>query len=205
MKELRVNKRLRKKVIGYGYKNTREWTQAKVKRIIFIDIFAAIPEVVALIALIYGLLKKMETWELVGISGGMWCGTALVPLCVAIIYYKIIRDNSSVYYEIYKTEQLFYDDQRFCFSYTDFGTGELCTYNVEYQEIEKIIDYPNVNMIEIKGHFGAEITRTRTSVMYNENREREMTVSIGYYYDGFDDFKRTLSEKSGLKFETKDY
>lgn len=96
----------------------------------------------------------METWELVAISGGMWCSTALVPLCVAIIYYKIIRNNSSVYYEIYKIEQLFYDDQRFCFSYTDFGTEELCTYNVEYQEIEKIIDYPNVNMIEIKGHFG---------------------------------------------------
>ena len=147
----------------------------------------------------------METWELVAISGGMWCSTALVPLCVAIIYYKIIRNNSSVYYEIYKTEQLFYDDQRFCFSYTDFGTEELCTYNVEYQEIEKIIDYPNVNMIEIKGHFWAELTRNRTSVMHNENREKEMTVSIGYYYDGFDDFKRTLSEKSGLKFETKDY
>lgn len=52
---------------------------------------------------------------------------------------------------------------------------------------------------------GAELTRNRTSVMYNENREKEMTVSIGYYYDSFDDFKRTLSEKSGLKFETKDY
>ena len=205
MKELKVNKRLRKKIVGRGYKNTNEWIQAKVKRIIFIDIFAAIPEVAALIALIYALLKKMETWELVAISGGMWCSTALVPLCVAIIYYKIIRNNSSVYYEIYKTEQLFYDDQRFCFSYTDFGTEELCTYNVGYQEIEKIIDYPNVNMIEIKGHFGAELTRNRTSVMYNENREKEMTVSIGYYYDSFDDFKRILSEKSGLKFETKDY
>ena len=91
-----------------------------------------VPEVAALIALIYALLKKMETWELVAISGGMWCSTALVPLCVAIIYYKIIRNNSSVYYEIYKTEQLFYDDQRFCFSYTDFGTEELCTYNVGY-------------------------------------------------------------------------
>lgn len=205
MKELRVNKRLRKKIVGYGYKNTREWTRAKVKRIIFIDIFAAIPEVAALIALIYAWLKKMETWEIVLIPTGVLCSTALVPWCVAIIYYKIIRNNSSVYYEIYKTEQLFYDDQRFCFSYTDYGTEELCTYNVEYQEIEKIIDYPNVNMIEIKGHFGAELTRNRTSVMHNENREKEMTVSIGYYYDGFDDFKRTLSEKSGLKFETKDY
>ena len=39
----------------------------------------------------------------------------------------------------------------------------------------------------------------------NENCEKEMKVSIGYYYDGFDDFKRTLSEKSGLTFETKDY
>ena len=30
---------------------------------------------------------------------------------------------------------------------------------------------PNVNLIEIKGHFGTELTRNRTSVMYNENRE----------------------------------
>ena len=36
---------------------------------------------------------------------------------------------------------------------------------------------PNVNMIEIKGHFGTELTRNRTSVMYNENREKEMTIS----------------------------
>ena len=36
---------------------------------------------------------------------------------------------------------------------------------------------PNVNLIEIKGHFGIELTRNRTSVMYNENREKEMTIS----------------------------
>ena len=52
MKELRVDKKLRNKIIGTGYKKTVEWTQAKIKRIIFIDIFAAIPEVAALIALI---------------------------------------------------------------------------------------------------------------------------------------------------------
>ena len=37
---------------------------------------------------------------------------------------------------------------------------------------------PNVNLIEIKGHFGTELTRNRTSVMYNENREKEMTISF---------------------------
>ena len=58
MKELRVDKKLRNKIIGTGYKKTVEWTQAKIKRIIFIDIFAAIPEVAALIALIDALLKK---------------------------------------------------------------------------------------------------------------------------------------------------
>lgn len=36
---------------------------------------------------------------------------------------------------------------------------------------------PHVNMIEIKGHFGTELTRNKTSVMHNENREKEMTVS----------------------------
>ncbi len=205
VKELRVDKKLRNKIIGTGYKKTVEWTQAKIKRIIFIDIFAAIPEAAALIALIDALLKKMETWELVVIPGGVWCSTALVPLCVAIIYYKIIRNNSSVYYEIYNTEQLFYDDERFCFCYTDFGLDELCTFNIGYQEIEKIIDYPNVSMIEIKGHFRAELTRDKAVLMFNENCEKEMKISIGYYYDGFDDFKRILSEKSGLTFETKDY
>ena len=33
---------------------------------------------------------------------------------------------------------------------------------------------PHVNMIEIKGHFGTELTRNRMSVMYNENREKEL-------------------------------
>ena len=58
MRELKVNKKLKKKIVGQGYKNTNEWIQAKVKRIIFIDIFAAIPEAAALIALIDALLKK---------------------------------------------------------------------------------------------------------------------------------------------------
>ena len=44
----------------------------------------------------------------------------------------------------------------------------------------------------------------RVSV-YNRECSDEIKVSIGYYYDAFDEFKRTLSEKSGLKFETKDY
>lgn len=203
MKELRVDKKLRNKIIGTGYKKTVEWTQAKIKRIIFIDIFAAIPEVAALIALVDSLFSNDD--DIILIVTGVWCSTALIPLCVAIIYYKIIRNNSSVYYEIYNTEQLFYDDERFCFCYTDFGMDELCTFNVGYQEIEKIIDYPNVSMIEIKGHFRAELTRDKAVLIFNENCEKEMKVSIGYYYDGFDDFKRTLSEKSGLTFETKDY
>lgn len=96
--------------------------------------------------------------------------------------------------------------QNSCFmTMKDFGLDELCTFNIGYQEIEKIIDYPNVSMIEIKGHFRAELTRDKAVLMFNENCEKEMKISIGYYYDGFDDFKRILSEKSGLKFETKDY
>ena len=60
MRELKVNKKLKKKIVGYGYKNTREWTQAKIKRIIFIDIFAAIPEVAALIALVDSLFSPFH-------------------------------------------------------------------------------------------------------------------------------------------------
>ena len=36
---------------------------------------------------------------------------------------------------------------------------------------------PHVNMIEVNGLIGTELTRNRTSVMYNENREKEMTIS----------------------------
>ena len=57
MRELKVNKKLKKKIVGRGYKNTHEWIQAKIKRIIFIDIFAAIPEVAALIALVDSLFS----------------------------------------------------------------------------------------------------------------------------------------------------
>ena len=195
MRELKVNKKLKKKIVGYGYKNTREWTQAKIKRIIFIDIFAALPEVAALIALIDALLKKMETWELVVIPGGVWCSTALIPLCVAIIYYKIIRNNSSVSYEMYKEEQL-----------TDYGgVPGNWTYQIKYKEIEDLIDYPNISMIRIIGHYPFELFQNGRVSVYNRECSDEIKVSIGYYYDAFDEFKRTLSEKSGLKFETKDY
>ena len=204
MRELKVNKKLKKKIVGYGYKNTREWTQAKIKRIIFIDIFAAIPEVAALIALVDSLFSNDD--DIILIVTGVWCSTALIPLCVAIIYYKIIRNNSSVSHEMYKEEQLFYDDEGFTFSFTDYRpTEELCIYQVKYNEIESIIDYQNVNMIRIKGHFPFEMFQGKRSSIYNKDRSSETSVSIGYYYDGFDDFKRTLSEKSGLTFETKDY
>ena len=206
VKELRVDKKLRNKIIGTGYKKTVEWTQAKIKRIIFIDIFAAIPEVAALIALIDALLKKMETWELVVIPGGVWCSTALIPLCVAIIYYKIIRNNSSVSYEMYKEEQLFYDDEGFTFSFTDYGgVPGNWTYQIKYKEIEDLIDYPNISMIRIIGHYPFELFQNGRVSVYNRECSDEIKVSIGYYYDAFDEFKRTLSEKSGLKFETKDY
>ena len=177
MKELRVDKKLRNKIIGTGYKKTVEWTQAKIKRIIFIDIFAAIPEV-----------------------------AALIPLCVAIIYYKIIRNNSSVSYEMYKEEQLFYDDEGFTFSFTDYGgVPGNWTYQIKYKEIEDLIDYPNISMIRIIGHYPFELFQNGRVSVYNRECSDEIKVSIGYYYDAFDEFKRTLSEKSGLKFETKDY
>ena len=47
----------------------------------------------------------------------------------------------------------------------------------ENAEVGEKIRITNVNMIEIKGHFGTELTRNRTSIMYNENREKEMTIS----------------------------
>ena len=37
---------------------------------------------------------------------------------------------------------------------------------------------PHVNMIEIKGHFGTELTRNRMSVMYNENREGNDNIIV---------------------------
>lgn len=86
MRELKVNKKLKKKIVGRGYKNTHEWIQAKIKRIIFIDIFAAIPEVAALIALVDSLFSNDD--DIILIVTGVWCSTALIPLCVAIIYYK---------------------------------------------------------------------------------------------------------------------
>ena len=76
VKELRVNKKLKKKIVGRGYKNTHEWIQAKIKRIIFIDIFAAIPEVAALIALVDSLFSNDD--DIILIVTGVWCSTALI-------------------------------------------------------------------------------------------------------------------------------
>ena len=50
------------------------------------DIFAAIPEVAALIALVDSLFSNDD--DIILIVTGVWCSTALIPLCVAIIYYK---------------------------------------------------------------------------------------------------------------------
>ena len=90
---------------GTDIKTQENGHRQKIKRIIFIDIFAAIPEVAALIALVDSLFSNDD--DIILIVTGVWCSTALIPLCVAIIYYKIIRNNSSVSYEMYKEEQLF--------------------------------------------------------------------------------------------------
>ena len=206
MKELRVDKKRKQKIVATGHKNTVEWVRAKIPRVIFIDIFAWLPEVAALIALIHALLEKMEPWEIVVFPTAVLCCTALVPWCVAIIYYKILRNNSSISYEMYKEEQLFYNEEGFTFSYTDYGgmPGKW-TYQIKYKEIESLIDYPNIRMIRVNGHYPVELLQNGGRSIYNKECSDEMKVSIGYYYDGFEDFKRTLSEKSGLKFETKDY
>ena len=36
---------------------------------------------------------------------------------------------------------------------------------------------PHFKNIRIKGKFGTELTRNRIFLMYNENREKEMTIS----------------------------
>ena len=95
MRELKVNKKLKKKIVGLGYKNTHEWIQAKIKRIIFIDIFAAIPEVAALIALVDSLFSNDD--DIILIVTGVWCSTALIPLCVEIIqayHMRCIKKNN---------------------------------------------------------------------------------------------------------------
>lgn len=79
------------------------------------------------------------------------------------------------------------------------------TYQIKYKEIEDLIDYPNISMIRIIGHYPFELFQNGRVSVYNRECSDEIKVSIGYYYDAFDEFKRNLSEKSGLKFETKDY
>ena len=79
MRELKVNKKLKKKIVGYGYKNTREWTQAKIKRIIFIDIFAAIPEVAALIALVDSLFSNDDDIILIDYCYTQWYQCCTTP------------------------------------------------------------------------------------------------------------------------------
>jgi hypothetical protein len=107
---------------------------------------------------------------------------------------------------MYKEEQLFYDDEGFTFSFTDYGgVPGNWTYQIKYKEIEDLIDYPNISMIRIIGHYPFELFQNGRVSVYNRECSDEIKVSIGYYYDAFDEFKRTLSEKSGLKFETKDY
>ena len=55
-----------------------------------------------------------------------------------------------VSYEMYKEEQLFYDDEGFTFSFTDYGgVPGNWTYQIKYKEIEGLIDYPNISMIRI--------------------------------------------------------
>ncbi len=58
-------------------------------------------------------------------------------------------------------------------------------------------------MIRIIGHYPFELFQNGRVSVYNRECSDEIKVSIGYYYDAFDEFKRTLSEKSGLTFETK--
>jgi hypothetical protein len=107
---------------------------------------------------------------------------------------------------MYNTEQLLYGEDEFTFAFKDFGEGAtLWTYHVRYSEIEELIDYPNVSMIQINGKFGAERMNGNRTEIYNRDRDKIDKICVGYYYEGFDTFKRKLEEKTGLQFITEEF
>jgi hypothetical protein len=179
--------------------------EAKTKRIIFIYICAAIPEIVGIVGGIYEFFRSHDVEETYFATLIMWLGTALVPWCIAIIYHKHLRYNSIVTYEMYKTEQLMYDEKELVFAFTDFGETELCTYHIPYTQIDELKDYPNVSMIKVVGRFSFEIMNDTRNAVYNKDNENTEKLCIGYYYEGFDTFKSKLEEKTGLQFITEEF
>jgi hypothetical protein len=166
---------------------------------------AAIPEVAAVVAGIYEYFNSHDLgWIILAVTGS-WCCAALIPMCISIIYYKHLRYNATVTYEMYKTEQLMYDEKELVFAFTDFGETELCTYHIPYTQIDELRDYPNVSMIKVVGRFSFEIMNDTRNAVYNKDNENTEKLCIGYYYEGFDTFKRKLEEKTGLQFITEEY
>jgi hypothetical protein len=204
--ELKINKKQRNKIRGNGYKHAKEWVDAKTKRIIFIYIFAALPEIAGVIGGVYEFTRTHSIVDLFATMVIVCVSFALVPWCIAIIYHKHLRYNSTVTYEMYNTEQLLYGEDEFTFAFKDFGEGAtLWTYHVRYSEIEELIDYPNVSMIQINGKFGAEGMNGNRTEIYNRDRDKIDKICVGYYYEEFDTFKRKLEEKTGLQFITEEF
>lgn len=211
MIELNVNEKAKKKIVGSGYKNTVEWTSRKLKIFIFIDCFAVAPIVFGLLVALWEYIfitdpfqREIIPLEALGLAGCL----AVFTWTIALIYYKITKDNSSVPYERYYSEQLFYGDDQFVFRENDgIKDSGNWIYTVPYTEIDELIDCPNVKIIQIKGHFCTELFQNGSgrSMIYNKDHSQVETVSIGYYYDGIEEFKKTLSEKTGLSFKVIDY
>lgn len=209
LRELNINKKAKKKIVGSGYKNTVEWTTRKLKIFIFVDCFAVAP-------IVFGLLVAL--WEYIFITDpfqrkmipleafGAGICLAVFTWAPAIIYYKHVRYNSRVPYERYFYEQLFCGENQFVFRENN-GTqndGDWI-YTVQYTEIDELVDCPNVKMIQIKGNFCVELFQKDCRQIYNQDHSIDKTISIGYYYDGIEKFKKTLSEKTGLSFKVIDY
>jgi hypothetical protein len=60
-------------------------------------------------------------------------------------------------------------------------------------------------MIKVVGRFSFEIMNDTRNAVYNKDNENTEKLCIGYYYEGFDTFKRKLEEKTGLQFITEEF
>jgi hypothetical protein len=202
--ELKINKKQRSQIRGNGYTHTKTWVEAKKNRIIFIYVFATFPEIAAIAGGIFEYFR-IKDWEgACDLALALWACFSLLWI-IAIVYYKHLRYNASVTYEMYKTEQLMYDEKELVFAFTDFGEQELCTYHIPYTQIDELKDYPNVSMIKVVGKFSFEIMNDTRNSVYNKDNENTEKLCIGYYYEEFDNFKRKLEEKTGLQFITEEF
>jgi hypothetical protein len=192
-KTYHLNKKAKRKLIAKGHTYRKEWEDSKKKRWIFIDLFAWLPVIVSVIGCFF------MDWLIAVAYGGC---VAFFTWIVAILYYKILSQNTTIFCAYNGTESLIMNDDEliyhvnYCYDCKDIEETR-----IRFDRITQMTRNRKQQKLTIEGYHYISVDSNDVDAGQVDwfEKQKTRTCEIPMYYDDMDELMQILEEKSGKK------